>query len=118
MQPINGFELKKKFSTKNAVGLNIGFKNRLNQDASILVKDYKDIIISDIHRLDKFLSSDYDISYSVQISIFDKNGTFINHDTYNKIEIDSFKDRIKRISEIKDERLFKFTGILIYINRK
>ena len=109
---INEFNLQREFSTKNTIGLNLGFKN------SILVDDYKDIIISDFHRLDKFLSPEYDINYSIKFSIFSSSGTFIDHDTYNKINIDSFKYIINIISSIHDKRTFTFTNILIHINRK
>jgi len=116
---INGFKLKKKFSTKTRVGLNIGFENSLNQDSSILLKNCKDIVISDIHRLDRFLSSDYNIIYSIQFSVFDSNGEFISPYICKDININFLKSLIKNTSESKSKNEFyALRSILIYINRK
>jgi hypothetical protein len=116
---IKGFKLKKQFSNKKTVGLNIGFENSLNQDSSVLLKDYKDIIISDMHRLDRFLLSDYNIIYSIQLGVFDSSGKFISPYVCKDIDINFLKSLIKNTSESKSKNEFyALTSILIYINRK
>lgn len=116
---INEFKLKKKFSNKKTVGLNIGFENSFNQDCSVLLKDYRDIIISDMHRLDRFLSSDYNIVYSIELSIFDNSGKFLNPYVCKDIDINFLKSLIKNTSDSKSKNEFyALRSILIYINRK
>lgn len=110
---INEFNLQRKFSTKNTIGLNLAFKD------SILIEDYKDIIITDFHRLDRFLSSDYNIIYSIQLGVFDNSGKFISPYVCKDVDINFLKSLIKNVSESKSKNEFyALTSILIYINRK
>ena len=80
----------------------------------IPVKYYKDIVISDLHRLNNILSKEYTVLYSIEFRIYTKKEISIAHisrDNLNRVNFNSIKEVIKNINSNYDNLINKFKRI-------
>jgi len=98
---IDSFEHEKQIYTNSNNQIS-QFKFQIYFDKCTPVEDYKNIIISDLYRLNNILSRDYDIFYSIEFQIYNKNNIVIYHisrDNLKGINFSSLKDAIQSTEE-------------------